>query len=238
MLGALLRTARERYTLRHLAGYAAVFGGCYVVFDLSTAGLLTFLYAFCIAELFVLVQETADAPPWKEKVGIGVVVLVGSAVMGYGIATGGEGARWFPVLTALAGCWLFLDAAYDRRHATPDDARGVDALDDADLDVDDMDYGEFMLHSTHWNLVMEELREEPKTVAELAAACDLTETRVREALAMAKAGDLVERRGERYAVDESKLGTGAFVRDTGRGLVGLPAKALRRLARPFGLLSP
>ena len=90
-----------------------------------------------------------------------------------------------------------------------------------------------MLVMNHAHLVVEELKQEPKTVAELANACDLTESRVREALDVGTDDGMIYRvdserddGGERYALDESKVGSVAFVRSNGK-------RILRRLARPF-----
>ncbi|WP_254545530.1 hypothetical protein [Halomarina pelagica] len=228
MLAALLRTVRERYTLRHLAGYVAVLGVCRLAFDFSIDRLATLGISIVGIELWFLVRDTVDPTPWKEKVGVGVLVLAGSAVMGYDVARGGDGAAWFPVLTTLGGLWLLLDAACDRRYGPRDRSRRSA--------LDDVDQSEFMLYATHANLVVQELRRGPRTIEELAAACDLTESRVEEALEAA-AGGIVHRRGDRYVVDEAKLGAWAFVRDGGRGLARLPVRAARRAARPFRLFA-
>jgi len=92
---------------------------------------------------------------------------------------------------------------------------------------------EMVLVMNHAHLVVGELKQEPKTVAELADACDLTESRVREAPDVATNDDMVccvgseqGDDGERYVLDESKVGGVAFVRSNSK-------RILRRLARPF-----
>ncbi|ELZ05120.1 hypothetical protein [Natrialba aegyptia] len=91
-----------------------------------------------------------------------------------------------------------------------------------------------MLVLSHAHLVAEELKSdpEPKTVTELADACDLTDSRVREALdAMTDDGTVyrVDRDSadvDRYELDESKMAGIAFVRSHGKRIV-------RRSERPF-----
>jgi len=96
-----------------------------------------------------------------------------------------------------------------------------------------MSASEMMLVMNHAHLVVVELKQEPKTVAELADACDLTESRVCEALKIGTDDGMIYRidtgtseDGKRYALDESKVGGLAFVRSNGK-------RILRRLARPF-----
>jgi DNA-binding IclR family transcriptional regulator len=79
----------------------------------------------------------------------------------------------------------------------------------------------------HAHLVGQELEAGPRTVPELAAACDLTESRVEEALSHMEEGDVVAPRGERYVLLEENTGLLAFLRTVVAGLVG-------RVTRPFG----
>jgi predicted transcriptional regulator len=96
-----------------------------------------------------------------------------------------------------------------------------------------MSASEMMLVMNHARLVVKELKQGPKTVPELADACDLTESRVREALdVITDDGMIYPVDGspsddvERYALNESKVGGVAFVRSNGK-------RILRRLMRPF-----
>ena len=77
------------------------------------------------------------------------------------------------------------------------------------------------------------MKQEPRTVAELADACDLTESRVCEALKVGTEDGMIYRvnagtseDGKRYVLDESKVGGLAFVRSNGKHVP-------RRLVRPF-----
>jgi hypothetical protein len=129
-----------------------------------------------------------------------------------------------PVLAVLGGCWLLLDARADfvqgRRLTGPDE-------------FEDLDGGEAMLVMQHLRLVAEELEDAPKTVPEIAAGCDLTESRVRQALELAGRDDTIYPVGDeeprRYALDQQKLGLSGVSRQAAGGVTGI----LRRLVRPL-----
>jgi hypothetical protein len=55
-----------------------------------------------------------------------------------------------------------------------------------------MDTGEAMLVMQHIQLVAKQLEDGPKTVPEIAAACDLTESRVRQAIELAGRDDTIQ----------------------------------------------
>ena len=91
-----------------------------------------------------------------------------------------------------------------------------------------------MLLTQHAHLVGNALREEPKTVSELAAACDLTESRVREAISIAGDGGTIYpvdpgAVDPRYALDEGNMGASGV----GRLAAGGARRLFRRLLRPF-----
>lgn len=239
---ALLRTVREKTTLRSVALAAAVFGALALLSDDPVGTLLAVGPAFVLAGSFSVLYDTPDVDSRYVTAGVGTVVFLGSLAWfwyetwGPGAVPGG-GADWFPLLTAVVGAWILLDARKDF-------AEGRNA--DRSTANDDLDAAEVLLLMNHAYLVVEELRDgDPKTVAELAAACDLTASRVRDAIAVAgdegmvyrvdggrEAGMGSESESElgpaapRYALDESKAGYVAFVR-------GNAARVLRRLARPF-----
>ncbi|MFD1589210.1 hypothetical protein ACFR9U_19710 [Halorientalis brevis] len=128
-----------------------------------------------------------------------------------------------PVLGGAAvatGGWLLLDTVYNLRTghhpgSSDEDIKATDA----------------MLLMQVGNLVADELQDGPKTVPELAAACDMTESRVRDALAFhERAGTAYEDDGE-WHLDDSKIGPWAFVRDNAIRIGG-------RLVRPFRLFVP
>ena len=129
------------------------------------------------------------------------------------------------------GLWLLLDTRADfvqgRRF-------------DRAADPDDLSSREAMLLVQHAALVADRLDEGPKTVPELAAACDLTESRVRDTIEIAGHDGAIypvddpgadeDADGEpRYALDDRKMGFSGLGRQAAGGLSGLA----RRLVRPF-----
>ncbi|WP_435362094.1 hypothetical protein [Haloarchaeobius sp. DFWS5] len=232
MLGALRRTARQRYTLRHILALVVPVAVLYGL-TRSEDMLLGIAIVVPLSEVFTLVRETPEIDGRWANVGLGAVLTAVSLCwLTYGLATAASlGSLWPPALTTLAGGWLLLDARRDFVEGTRREPSKYD----------DMDSGEVMLVMNHARLVAEALEAGPKTVSELAEECDLTESRVREALELASGNDTVYRvdGGEndpsaadeagdtvRYALDESKVGPLAFVRENG-------TRAVRRLARPF-----
>lgn len=180
--------------------------------------------AFVLVETIEILRETPSIGNRWVQVGIGVVVSLASlAWLAYEftLAANTGGQAWFPASTFIAGVWFLLDARRDSvegRSHNPND---------------DIDTSEVMLVVNHAHLVVEELKAGPRTVPELAERCDLTESRVSEALDVATddgmvyqvSGNSSEDR-ERYALDESKVGGAAFVRSNGKRII-------RRIARPF-----
>lgn len=245
MFRALRRTARERYTRRRVLLTAAVVAVLAVV---ERDALVPFAAVVLVAEPIALLRETPAVDDRWVRVALGsVAALVGLAWFAHRttLAPAAEGATWVPLLPVAGGVWLLLDARRDLRDGRRPDRSSR---------FDDLSASEAMLVTNHASLVGRELKTGPKTVPELAEACDLTESRVREALAVATTDDTVYRLDEhdhghehdsrtdpgrcdekgdgggaysgRYALDESKIGGVAFVRENGRRVV-------RRLVRPF-----
>lgn len=216
------RTARRRLTLRSALGSAVVLVLVYgITREVNTVGAVAL--GLVVVETIQILGETPSIDDRWIGFGIGSFVTVLSLVwLGYEltVVSNTGGPTWFPALTALAGVWFLLDArSSDRTYGDEPD--------------DDMGFTEIMTVMNHSSLVVEELKEGPKTVAELAEACDLTESRVREALEVGTDDGAIYRvdsdskdGAERYALDESMMGPTAFVRLNGKRL-------LNRLARPF-----
>lgn len=216
MFSALRRTARSQFTLRHLTGIAVVVGFFALVLDLPRSTLVAFAVALALSEAVTLLRNTPEIDQRYVKAGIGAFVTVGSLGLGYLVLTGASGAPWLPALTLLAGVWFLVDAVSDvRRGRRP----GVGA-------DDDLSSAEVMLLMSHGHLVATELEDGPRTVPELAEACDLTESRVEDALTHLERSDVVARRGDRYALRPENLGAVAFARTT-------VSSIYRRLVRPF-----
>jgi len=171
-----------------------------------------------------ILRETPTVDSRWVGVGLGAFITVASlAWLGWELTatTGTGGPVWFPALTALIGVWFLFDARADFADSTSSD------------EPDDMSASEVMLVMNHAHLVVEELKQGPKTVTELADACNLTESRIREVLDFGTDDGMIypvdtdtSDTTKRYALDESKVGGLAFVRSNGK-------RILRRLARPF-----
>lgn len=216
MFTDILRTAREEYSRRTLVLVAAL-GVFAFVFDVSREMLVGLVVAVAFSQAFYLLLETPSVDTRYVKSGMGGVILVGSAVMGYDTATGGEGAAWFPILTTFVSVWILLDAVYDFRHGTHTRP---------ELDDEEFSPSEMMLLTSQGNLLVEELKDGPRTASELAAACDLTESRTRDSLDLMERSDIVYQRSHQYVLDNSEVGPIALARNV-----------FRRTARPFrGLL--
>ncbi len=124
---------------------------------------------------------------------------------------------------------MLLDARRDLADGCRPDRSWVD---------DDVNPNDVVLLMNHGNLVMGKLREGPRTVPELAAACGLTQSRVRDAIEVAADVGMVYRLdgpghidwtgryAGQYTFDESKAVGWSFVR-------GTAARLARRLARPL-----
>ncbi|RRJ28406.1 hypothetical protein [Halocatena pleomorpha] len=213
---ALYRTAREQFTLRHLLGIAVLFGVFAFILDASRETLIGVAIALTVAECVTVFQNTPKIDQRYVKGAIGMGVTGGSAVMAYSLVAGGSGPMWFPALLGIGGVWLLADVYADFRRG-----EGVNAGQSEDLSSADV-----MLLSNHSHLVATALEDGPHTVEQLATECDLTESRVQEALDHMERSGVVAHNGDRYALREENVGLVAFVRNIVTG-------AARRLARPF-----
>jgi hypothetical protein len=147
------------------------------------------------------------------------VLGVGLAGLGALAVVGTSGPLVGEFLVAV-GVWVALDALYALR-------AGIRPAPNREDD----DAGEVLLTLQVGHLVAEELADGPKTVPELATACDLTESRVRDVLDRHRRAGVVSRDGDRWILEESRVGPWAFVRDNAR-------RAAVRVARPFRLFVP
>lgn len=216
MISALYRTARKQFTLKHFLGIAVMFGFFAFVLNASRELLIGLAIALVLSELVTVFQDTPAVDQRYVKAFIGLFVIGGSLLMGYGIAASGSGPTWFPVLTLIGGVWLLADVYADFRHG-----RGADAGQSNDLSATDM-----MLLSNHGHLISNALEEGSCTVEQLATDCDLTESRVREALDQMERSDIVGHDGDQYVLREENVGPWAFVRNIVTGTA-------RRIVRPF-----
>lgn len=216
MRNALLRTVRQQLTARHLLGFAVFLGFFAVVLDVPRETLIGLTIAIVIGEVFTVLQDTPVIDQRYVKGAIGVGVVGGSLLMAYPVVTGGSGVAWFPALTLLGGFWILADVYADFRQG-----RGADAGQSEDLSSE-----EVMLLMNHGHLVATALEDGPSTVEQLTTDCDLTESRVQEALDFMERSGTVSHDGDRYVLREENMGSWAFVRNLAVGTA-------RRIARPF-----
>lgn len=198
------------------------------------------VYAAGLVALFAVLFEFT----WTQALVVTVVVLVGESAelahplpgiderqfrLGLGLVTVAAGgvAYWAQGNVAVAavgfggGGWLTLDALYTLRNS-------IQSSPDEMTDAGTSDV--FLLMQVS-HLVADELKDGPKTVPELAEACDMTESRICEALEYHERAETTYRDGNQWHLDESKIGLWAFVRDNTR-------RVLTRLLRPFQLFVP
>jgi len=231
-LGSLIR---QRLSVRTLVKWALLLGGLYLVTGNASmvAGLLT---AVVITEAVDMLNAVPGVDERWVKAGFSVVFLAISGIWLWADLREPttDGFVWFPVAAVGGGLWLLLDTRADF-------VQGRRVGESGGLsDLDDLSSREAMLLIQHTSLVADHLKEGPKTVPELAADCDLTESRVREAIEIAADDGTVypvddptadgDADGEpRYAVDDRLLGVGGFGRKAAGGLSGFA----RRVVRPF-----
>lgn len=214
MLTDILDHVHEQFTLPKFAGLVAIF--VLYVFILDVSWIVLVMLAGIGVLLFLNGVPGIDGR--YVKAGIGGLVLLESIVMGYLVVTGRNGPVGGILLLALIGGWIVLDARYDFRHGTKS-ASQISPQ-------EDISAAEGMLLMNHAHLITEELKNGPRTVPELADACDMTESRVRNALDMAKQAGTIHQRGERYILDESQQSRIGAIQKIAMDLI-------RRIARPL-----
>ena len=229
VLGPLLA---QRLSVGGVVTWATLLGGLYLATGNASlvVGILT---AAVVTEVVDVLEAVPSVDERWVKVGLAGVVLLVSGVWLWADLQEPTGDRfvWVPVVAVGGGLWLLLDTRADfvqgRRF-------------DRAADPDDLSSREAMLLVQHAALVADRLDEGPKTVPELAAACDLTESRVRDTIEIAGHDGAIypvddpgadeDADGEpRYALDDRKMGFSGLGRQAAGGLSGLA----RRLVRPF-----
>lgn len=222
---SILDTLRQRLSVFGIVSWALTLG---VVYGLTgNRGIvLGIAFAAVLSEPMQLLREHPSVDKRWLKAGIGTVIAV-SATAWLALelrASVAPRELSFPVLSLLGGLWLVLDARVDFHEGRQ--------FGDAE-ELDDLEAGEVMVVTQHARLIASELEAGPRTVPELAEACDLTESRVREAIEIAGQDATIypvdpEADQPRYALDERRLGASGLGRLAVGGLKGLAA----RLARP------
>ena len=215
MSRSLLVAVRERLSLRSGLSAVGLLVLFRVVFEMAweTVGVLT------AVALFMESFDVARAVPDLDERYLLFVFSLLPLAIGVVLLWTGEDSSLGVVAVAVGG-WLLLDTVYNLRNG----------LHPGSSD-EDIGAAEAMLLMQVGNLVADELQDGPQTVPELAAACDMTESRVRDALEFhERAGTAYEDDGE-WHLDDSKIGPWAFVRDNARRIGS-------RLVRPFRLFVP
>ncbi|ERG88786.1 MAG: hypothetical protein J07HX5_00932 [halophilic archaeon J07HX5] len=225
MIRDLTTAVRQRVSRTTVALWALTL--CAVYFFTGDIALVA---GIMIAYLFIGGMDLlGDVPGVDERWVKAAVPVVVGAVSGVWLwlelSSPATGDVWPPVLALVACLWLALDVranfVQDRRLGRTDE-------------FDDLSSAEAVLVMQHGHLVADHLQDGPMTVDELAAACDLTVSRVEEVI------DLFGRDGSiypvdsdaehpRYALDEQRIGLSGLGRQAAGGLSGL----ISRLLRPF-----
>ena len=196
---------------------------------LTTALALLFRYGFdqtwpqvAVVTVVVLFAEVADLSRALGGVDPRYVrAVLGATLVGVGLLAIVRGPDLAVAAVGIGiGWWVVLDAAYAL--SAGDRPTGTD---------EDLDASEAMLRMQVARLLVDELERGPRTIPELADACDMTESRVRGALALLARADTVHCEGETWILDDARLGLWPFVRDNTR-------RVAVRLARPLRLFVP
>jgi hypothetical protein len=222
---SIIDTLRQRLSVFSILTWVLTLGVVYALTD--NPGLVVGIaLAAALTEPMGLLREHPRVDERWVKAGAGALLAVGATVW-LALEPGGSAVPedlLFPVLGVLGGLWLVLDARVDFR-----EGRRFEGVENAD----DLDAGEAMVVMQHARLIGNELEAGPRTVPELAAACDLTESRVREAIEIAGDDGTIypvdpEAEQPRYALDERRMGASGLGLLAVGGLRDLAA----RLARP------
>lgn len=152
-------------------------------------------------------------------------VALGTLVVAAGSSLLLDGGHWIGWGVVVIGAWILLDGI--------DEWRRDDVSADATAGEDDVSKGDVFRYGEYNRWLLEELRaaDRPLTAAEIQSRTGLTEDDFEHLLESHGESGPIERVGNGYALDESELGSVAFVRNLVRTIGG-------RLFRPFRLFRP
>ncbi|MEA1930297.1 MAG: hypothetical protein U9O06_01970 [Euryarchaeota archaeon] len=230
MPGSILPLVRQRVDAVSALKWAILLGLIYAV-TRNLSLILGLLTALLVTETIDILEVHPAVDERWVKVGLGGVLLALSCLWLWGELQEPTAARrlWVPILALGGSLWVLLDARADFVQGRRFDGRRFHTEPDDEPSASDV-----MVLSQHAQLIANSVREGPKTVGELAADCDLTESRVREAIEIAGEDGTIypvdpDADDPRYALDEGKMGASGV----GRLAAGGVSSVLRRLARPF-----
>ena len=209
---SLLGTSPVRRAV-YAVGLIALFS---IAFDFTWPQAIVVTVVVFVGDSVELARQLPGLDERHFRLALGLIAVAAGAV-GYW----GQGDATVAAVGVGGGGWLMLDALYSLRE-------GIRSGGDRSVDADS---SEMFLSMQVGHLVAKELRDGPKTVPEIADGCDMTESRVREALDYHEQADTAYRDGDQWYLDESKVGAWAFVRDNTR-------LALIRFLRPLRLFVP
>jgi hypothetical protein len=230
MRSALAPLIRQRLSVSGIFKWTLVLGGIFAV-TRNVALVVGLLTAAVITETVEILNAVPGVDQRWVKAGFSVVFLATSGVWLWADlqTPTRDYTVWFPVLAVVGGLWLLLDTRADF-------VQGHQFGGAETVTADDLSSREAMLLIQHTSLVADHLGDGPKTIPELATDCDLTESRVREAIEIAGDDGTIYPTGEstddgqpRYALDDRKMGVSGFGRLAAGGLSGI----VRRAVRPF-----
>ena len=230
MFGSIRPLVRQRVDAMSALKWALLLGVIYGVTQ-NLSLILGLLTGVVVIETVDILELHPGVDERWVKVGLGGFLLVVSGVwLWSSLQEPPSISHWLPVVAIAGSVWVLLDARADFVQGRQLDGRRFHTPEPDD----DLSASEVMLLTQHAHLVGKALREEPKTVAELAVACDLTESRVREAIQIVGDGGTIYSVDSalddpRYALDEGNMGASGV----GRLAVGVATSFGRRLLRPF-----
>lgn len=191
-MGDLRDAARERLSVRSLAGAAVVVATWTLLFDADPPQVAASLATAALVGGADLLADAYDVEGGR-LLGVGVAGAVSAALL----AAFGDGAPWLPVGLGAVAAWMVADAVQTIRHGPP--GRASEAAAD----------GTEVYHRYVAGQVQERLAEGPRTRLDLEAAMDADAEAVGAALDLLEARGAVERVGGTYrraGQDDGRLG--------------------------------
>jgi hypothetical protein len=174
------------------------FGGCLALWtDMSPQVLVSILVFPLSVMIGDAVIDVYDLPSGVKEIPFGLALVLIS-LFGFltDASTDSAISLAFYTVFCLFGAWFVFDGIQQYRYRDHDEQSS--SIEDFITD----DNGEMMLRFQVSGTVGRAVRDEPRTVSKLAAALDLTESRVERSLAVLSEKDMVYRSGNTYHASE------------------------------------